>query len=315
MSEAALDPEELEAIQAAIRQTAPARIQTTASGPEPTGPLALIAADRDAQTARPRLLQLARDWARALERVLRGHLNGECEINVIDAEIVDGRALRDELRTMWKGVARPVARPGYLVVAVGGAIIETAAALRCGLQKPATTAQRDPSVVALRLFDPVGRSITSALGRAWKDREDIDLTVDEDPTDGLNTLVETDLVVAATVTINGAATGRLRLFTPPTTTLPPPESLEAVRPQADLVREVLGQVEVEVRVNLGAVELTLAQLQKLRPGQTLTLQSFVDSAVPVYCGGVVKAMAKPVVTRGVLAIEIQSLTPERGGSR
>ncbi|MCE9573232.1 MAG: FliM/FliN family flagellar motor C-terminal domain-containing protein [Deltaproteobacteria bacterium] len=313
MSDAALDPEELEAIQAAIRQTAPPRAAHT--GPEPTGPLALIAADRDAQTARPRLLQLARDWARSLERTLRGHLNGDAELNVIDAEIIDGRALRDELRTMWKGVARPQGRPGHLVVAVGGNVIEAAAALRCGLTKAATASTRDPSLVALRLFDPVGRSLVQALGRAWRERESIDLLIDDDPAAGITELIESDLVIAATVTLNGAATGRLRLFTPPTTTLPPPESLDAVRPTAEAISAVLGEVEVELLVNLGTVEITLAQLRKLAVGATLPLTTFVDSPVPVYVGGVVKAMAKPVVSRGVLAIEIQNLTPTRGGSR
>ncbi len=217
---------------------------------------------------------------------------------------------------MWKGVARPHGRPGHLVVAVGGNVIEAAAALRCGLQKPATTSTtRDPSMVALRLFDPIGRSVVAALGRAWRERENVDLEIDDDATDGVTALIESDLVIAATVTLNGAATGRLRLFTPPTTTLPPPESLDAVRPTADAISNVLGQVEVEVRVNLGTVEITLAQLRKLAVGSTLPLATFVDTPVPVHVGGVVKAMAKPVVSRGVLAIEIQSLTPTRGGSR
>ena len=42
------------------------------------------------------------------------------------------------------------------------------------------------------------------------------------------------------------------------------------------------------------------------------LQGFVDSRVPVYCGGALKAWAKPVVCRGVLAVQIENVIHDQG---
>ena len=47
-------------------------------------------------------------------------------------------------------------------------------------------------------------------------------------------------------------------------------------------------------------------------GSTFTLQGFVDSRVPVYIGGALKAWAKPVVCRGVLAVQIESVIHDQG---
>jgi Type III flagellar switch regulator (C-ring) FliN C-term len=42
------------------------------------------------------------------------------------------------------------------------------------------------------------------------------------------------------------------------------------------------------------------------------LRGFVDSRVPVYCEGVLKAWARPVVCRGVLAVQIESIVHGQG---
>jgi flagellar motor switch/type III secretory pathway protein FliN len=58
--------------------------------------------------------------------------------------------------------------------------------------------------------------------------------------------------------------------------------------------------------------MPLGQLRRLDRGATFTLQGFVDSRVPVYCGGALKAWAKPVVCRGVLAVQIESVIHGQG---
>ena len=63
MSDSPLDPAELAALQAAIRQSGPVRTAPSQQDDVETSPLALIAADRDAQTARPILMQLAQTVA------------------------------------------------------------------------------------------------------------------------------------------------------------------------------------------------------------------------------------------------------------
>ena len=86
VSESLLDPLEMEAIQAAIRETSPRR---SAGAPEhePTR-LALISDDRIAEAARPILLNLATRWIRSVTRALRGHLPGSWQLDVVGAEVI-----------------------------------------------------------------------------------------------------------------------------------------------------------------------------------------------------------------------------------
>ena len=58
--------------------------------------------------------------------------------------------------------------------------------------------------------------------------------------------------------------------------------------------------------------MSLSELRRLEQGATFALQGFVDSRVPVYCGGALKAWAKPVVCRGVLAVQIESVIHDQG---
>ena len=60
--------------------------------------------------------------------------------------------------------------------------------------------------------------------------------------------------------------------------------------------------------------MKLNELRRLVKGSQFTLQGFVDSRVPVYCGGVLKAWARPVVCRGVLAVEIESIVHGQGSN-
>ena len=99
MSDALLDPQEMEAIQAAIRETTPRRSAHTPDV-EPTR-LALLSNDRLADAGRPVLINLATRWIRAASRVLRSHLPGQWQLSVTGAEVIDGAAAKDELRGGW----------------------------------------------------------------------------------------------------------------------------------------------------------------------------------------------------------------------
>ena len=70
-----LDPQELEAIQEAIRETAPKRGGIDPDQ-EPTR-LALIADDRSVEAARPLLMTVANRWVRRATKALRNHLPGQ----------------------------------------------------------------------------------------------------------------------------------------------------------------------------------------------------------------------------------------------
>jgi flagellar motor switch/type III secretory pathway protein FliN len=312
VSDSPLDPAELAALQAAIRQSGPVRTAPSQQDDVETSPLALIAADRDAQTARPILMQLAQTVARGVERVIRSFIPAEFSADAVDAEVVDGAALKDEQRTMWIASTQPAGRAGQLLVAVTGSVIEAASTRRCGSKDEPPTG-RNPSALALRLFRTTGTALVELVARSWRERHDEVLAAETLGLDTPHPMFEDGLLLGATIMLSGNVSGQIRLFARPETLLPPVVALAANRPDAATVATALGTVPIELRVELGAIRIRLSQLRRLAVGTTLTLPTFVDTPVPVYCGNVIKAWGKPVVSRGVLAVEVSSVPPARRG--
>jgi flagellar motor switch/type III secretory pathway protein FliN len=310
-----LDPLEMEAIQAAIRETSPRR-SFGALEHEPTR-LALISDDRIAETARPVLLNLGTRWIRSVTRALRSHLPGNWQLDVVGAEVIDGATVKEELRGGWIAGLRaenatdrsaPLAE---LVVAAHGGVIDIASAKRCGAAAPTSDSARPPSTVSLRLFQPAGRAMLDGFATAWREVFQSDLVPSSDLSI-VSALIGAQTVVRIALTFAGSVTGRVQLYARPEFLVPRPVALAAIRATAQRVANALANVEVEIIVELGTLRMPLGQLRRLERGSSFTLQGFVDSRVPVYCGGALKAWAKPVVCRGVLAVQIESVIHGQG---
>lgn len=314
MSDSLLDPLEMEAIQAAIRETSPRRA-FGASDHEPTR-LALITDDRIAEAARPVLLNLGTRWIRSATRVLRAHLPGTWQIDVVGAEVIEGTTAKEELRGGWVAGMR-VDDPddpevnGEMVLAVHGGVVDVAAAKRCGAAGPSADSGRPPSQVSLRLFQPAGRALLDSFGAAWKEVFTSNIVASSDLSI-VQSLIDAQTVIRIALAFGGTITGRVQLYARPEFLVPKPVALAAIRANARRIARALSNVEVEVIVELGTLRMPLSHLRKLEKGQTFTLHGFVDSHVPVYCGGALKAWAKPVVSRGVLAVQIESVIHGQG---
>ncbi len=315
MSDAPLDADELEAIQDAVREAQGAVDRPSSPSQsfleDNVLPLALIADDRVAESARPAAMRLAERWCDLASTRLKHVLKGEVEIKVVGAEVIDGGALREEMETMWTCALTLSDRPGAAMVAVGGPMISGVAARLLGSEEEEDNdedeEEKAPTIASLRVFEPVGLTLVETLVLRWEgqDRCKIEIDYSDEGTDReKRTLFETDVVVAVTMTIEGPVTGRIRLLAPPNIMVPPATPIEAVPAAPGAIENALGQVEVEVRVELGRAALTLAELRQIRPGTILALGQFVDDPLPVQCAGVVKAYGRAVVTRGVLAVEI-----------
>ncbi|HEY0191191.1 MAG TPA: FliM/FliN family flagellar motor C-terminal domain-containing protein [Kofleriaceae bacterium] len=314
MSDSLLDPLEMEAIQAAIRETSPRRA-FGALEHEPTR-LALITDDRIAEAARPVLLNLGTRWIRSATRALRAHLPGAWQIDVVGAEVIEGSTAKEELRGGWVAGMRvedpeDAAINGEMVLAIHGAVVDVAAAKRCGAATPAIDSGRPPSQVSLRLFQPAGRALLDSFGAAWKEVFPSAIVASSDLAI-VQSLIEAQTVIRIALAFGGSTTGRVQLYARPEFLVPRPVALAAIRANAERVASALANVEVEVVVELGSVRMPLSHLRRLERGSTFTLQGFVDSRVPVYCGGALKAWARPVVCRGVLAVQIESVIHGQG---
>ena len=317
MSDSLLDPLEMEAIQAAIRETSPRR---AAGAPEyePTR-LALISDDRIAEAARPILINLVTRWIRSATRTLRAHLPGSWQLDVVGAEVIDGSTAKEELRGGWVAGMRaseasaddPTAAIPELVVAAHGGVIDIAAARRCGAAAPTSDTARPPSSVSLRLFQPAGRAMLESFGTAWREVFPSELAPSSDLAI-VSSLINAQTVVRVALTFGGSVNGRVQIYARPEVVIPRPAALAAIKANARLIANALANVEVEVVVELGTLRMPLKQLRRLEHGSTFTLQGFVDSRVPVYIGGALKAWAKPVVCRGVLAVQIETVIHDQG---
>ena len=321
MSDSLLDPLEMEAIQAAIRETSPRR-SSGAPEYEPTR-LALISDDRIAEAARPILLNLATRWIRSVTRALRAHLPGSWQLDVVGAEVIDGATAKEELRGGWVAGMRageaadaaPANEPGVaipeLVLAAHGGVVDIAAARRCGAVAPTSDTARPPSPVSLRLFQPAGRAMLESFAAAWHEVYASDLVPSSDLAI-VSALIGAQTVVRVALTFGGSVNGRVQLYARPEVLIPRPAALAAIKANARLIANALANVPVEVVVELGTLRMPLKQLRRLEHGATFTLSGFVDSRVPVYCGGALKAWARPVVCRGVLAVQIETVIHDQG---
>ena len=125
-------------------------------------------------------------------------------------------------------------------------------------------------------------------------------------------LIEARSVVRVALAFAGAVGGRIHIFARPDVLLPVPATLAAFKANAARIANALANVPVEVVAELGTLRMQLRDLRAMAIGSTFTLRNFVDSQVPVYCEGVLKAWARPVVCRGVLAVQIESVVHGQG---
>lgn len=308
MSEAQLDPEEMAAIQAAMRESAPRRTSAP-SDVEPTR-LALISEDRIAEIARPALIALATRAARIAGKSLRPFVPGTWRLDLVGAEILDGNLVKEEMRGGWiAGLAGPDG--AELAVSVHGAVIDLAAAKRCGAEAPTADADRTPSSVALRLFEPTGRVLGESWAQAWQDQFSTKLTASGD-LGIVSRLLDARSVVRVALVFGGSVSGRAAAYCRPELLAPRPAALAAFKANSERIANALANVSVEIVAELGTLQMRLSELRSLEPGARFTLRGFVDSRIPVYCEGVLKAWARPVVCRGMLAVQIESIVHGQG---
>lgn len=309
MSDSLLDPAELEAIQNAIRETAPKRSNGGLDPDvEPTR-LALIADDRSAEAARPLLMTVMNRWVRRATKALRNYLPGTWTLDVVGAETVDGQQVKEELRGAW--VAGGTCGNAELVFAVQGPVIDIAAAKRCGAATAESESTRTPSAISLRLFQPVGRTLFESLGPSWQEIYDNELLPSGDISI-VQRLIEARTTVRVTLSFSGAVAGRVQIYALPEALVPKQAALAAIKAKTQSVASALSNVPVDLVAELGTLRMSLGKIRSLERGSTHVLPSFVDSRVPVYVAGVLKAWAKPVVCRGVLAVQIISVVHGQG---
>jgi len=297
--------EELDAIQAAISQTA--RKPGTAPAIDAM-PVPLIADDRAAERARPNGLRIGNRWAALARERLQRLTGSSIEAEVVGAETVEAGSLREELGIAWARCIAAAGRPAPAVVSVNGPIIDALSALFLGGRPEGGRANaRRPSPASLRLFDKAGTILCDAAAAAWREEQACDVIIS-----GEHARVEKwrrevsddDLIVVVTLSMGEPTAGILRLIARPEAFVVPPAPFEEIPAPPGSVEAALGGVPIEVSVELGKIRITMNELLRLQPGALIPLHKFVDDPLPVALAGKVKAHGRAIVTRGVMAVEL-----------
>ena len=305
MSAAMLEPDELDAIRAAIQQAQPS---VPTRGDDDARTIAIIADDRAAERGRPNGLRLAGRWARQVERHLARLTGAKLAVSVAGVESIEGAAMRSDTADGWLAAVR--GDDGDGIVSVTGGLIEGVVARLLGDPRATVVADRAPSMVARRLFAPAGQAVVAALIESWRDELGARLAPAEKPDDWRHGIGDADLVLVVTLAVTSPP-GAIRLCVRPELLAGQVAAPAGTAAPTAAIESALGEVPVDVEVELGRARLKMAELRALVIGQVIPLERLVDEPVPITVGGVVKAKGTPLLHRGAVAVEITTVLPEK----
>src|SRR5262249_3703892 len=164
-----LTPEELDAIQAAIAQSA-----KKPGGAQPAidaVPVPLIADDRAAERARPNGLRIGNRWGAVLRERLGRMTSSAIDVEVVGAETVEAGTLREEIGAGWTRCIDVPGRPSAALVLVTGPIVDALAAVVLGGRAEGGRNARRPSAASMRLFERPGGMVCDVLRTAWREEQ------------------------------------------------------------------------------------------------------------------------------------------------
>jgi flagellar motor switch protein FliN len=304
VNESALIPAEIEAIQAAIREVPSLHRGVATAVQRP-----LSASSRIAAADRQFLFELIDRWVADASDVVRFHETGECQVAVVDVEIVEGATARAEVLGAWLGAARGSEKVEMLI-AIHGAIIAHVASWRCGDQSGQGDQRRAPSRAALQLFEPAGRAVVQSWIDTWRQSGRTALHQSDRPSD-ISDLLDSGPLLRVALSWQGCTMGTCQVYIAPSAVNRRRAPMAVPREHTCSIAHALSEVPIEVQVELGSVRLTLEEVKGIVPGAVLALSSFVDSRVPISIGGVIKAWGKPVLHRGSLAVTVEQVVGSR----
>lgn len=285
VSDIALAPDEIEAIQALVRDSATS-VRTAVGAPS--------------GARSPESLQV---WGSTLVRRAHAALEGVVPGGDLPSLSVTSRPTTDA--NAWR-IAATAAADVALEFGVDAALVTSVAAARCGLPRRAGS-PATPTPLELRLFEPAACALRAALRAAWHDHSLGDLVAE--PAGPAPAPFEPVAYLELQWTGEVHGTCSVALSAKAATLLATTLRLS----QAALARN-LARVEVDVVVELGRHTVESGEPWPLVPGQELVLSTLVGARLPIYVGGVLKAWGTPVVSSGVLAVQLVELVPCRGSS-
>lgn len=304
MAEDLLSREERDALRESIQTTARARERPQPQSPEPT-PVALIADDLATEKVTPAALRLAERWGGYIERLVPPVCGAKVHVE-LDREVVkDSKLINAEVTGNWLGLVKPAQDRGSVLVAATGSMIPELAARVLGGTYGGDP-DKAPTSATMRVFGKVGQQIVIGLINAMQQEHGTEVVQKRPPSsaESWQPIVDGASLISVCLKVTGDAEGEIRLVATPDTLAVARRGAQTQKASPALVRSVLGDVSVELSVDLGSTTMSASDFANLAPGEVLRLDSLVGDPLSVRVGGRLHAMGQAVVLGDVVAVEI-----------
>ena len=304
MAEDLLSREERDALRESIQTTARGRERPRPQAPEAI-PVALIADDLATEKVTPAALRLAERWAGNIERLVPPTCGAKVHVE-LDREVVkDSKLISAEITGNWLGLVRPAQDRGSVLVAATGSMIPELAARVLGGTYGGDP-DRTPTAATMRVFGKVGQQIVIGLINAMQQEHGTEVLQKRPPAspEAWQPIIDGASLISVRLKVTGDAEGEIRLVATPDTLAVARRGAKTQKASPALVRSVLGEVPVELSVDLGATTMSASDFADLAPGEVLRLDSLVGDPLSVRVGGRIHAVGHAVVLGDVVAVEI-----------
>jgi len=304
VAEDLLSQEERDALRDSIQTSARKRDRPQPQAPEPT-PVALIADDLATEKVTPAALRLAERWAGTIERLLPPVCGAKVHVELDRDVVSDSKVIEEVLSDNWLGMVRLAQDRGSVLIAARGSMIPELAARVLGGSYGGDP-DKTPTAATMRVFGKVGQQIVIALINAMQQELGIEVVQKRAPStaESWQPILDGTSLIAVRLAVTGDAEGEIRMVASPDTLAVVRRGVQSQKAEPELVREVLGEVPVELSVDLGSTSMSASEFARLAPGEVLRLDCLVGDPLSVRVGGRIHAIGQAVVLGDVVAVEI-----------
>ena len=271
-------------------------------------PVALIAEDQAAERVTPLARRVAERWGTHVGRVIPPLTGVKVSIKAIDEIETNSGEILERLRSTWVCEMKPKRSNAAVAVAVSGRMIpDLAATMLGGTFK--LSEESKPTPATIRVFEKLGERIAEAASVAFEHECGGSLKRGRYPlhAETWSPLVDGEPMLMVSVGIEGETEGQLHLVASPDALNRPRNDAREMKTVRPTVRELLGQLETDLSVQLGSSKTMASKFAELGPGSVLTLDALVGDSVRIFVGGELRATGRAVLMGEMVAVEVNNV--------
>lgn len=277
------------------------------TAPKPR-PVALIAEDQAAERVMPTARRVTDRWATHVGRIMPPLTGVKVNVKTVEVIETNNGEILEALRQAWVCEMKPKVGDAAIAVAVSGRMIpDLACTMLGGTFK--LSEQSAPTPATIRVFETLGERIAESAAFAFE--HECGGVIKRGPyqlgADTWSPLVDGEAMLMVSVQITGETEGKLHLVTSPDALNRIRTDVRELKAVRAGVQELLGKLETELSVQLGATDTTARKFAELGPGSVLTLDALVGDSVRIYVGGQLRATGRAVLVGETIAVEVNSV--------